>query len=280
MKKSRKTISQIILMMISIVGIFLFALPFLFMIANSFEKFTFSLPSPPRLFPREFVWSNYQEILVKQNLPRYFSNSSIVALATTFFGLLLASLSAYGFARIQFIGRELLFKIYLLTLMIPGVLSIIPQYILINKLGLIASHQGLILLYIGTGICGATFFLRGFFESVPREYDESVKIDGGSHRTIFTKIMLPLSKPALATIAVMTLQGTWDDYFTAKVVLGSSEKLFTLPVMVQKLHGQHATKWGLVFAASILMLIPIITLYILTQKYFVVGGISEGGIKG
>jgi multiple sugar transport system permease protein len=193
---------------------------------------------------------------------------------------MIASLSAYGFARIHFAGKELLFKIYLFTLMIPGVLNIIPQFMILNGICLIATHPGLILLYVGTGICGTTFFLRGFFESVPREMDESVVMDGGSHWTIFRKIILPLSKPAIATLAVMMSQGTWDDFFTAKVVLGSKEALFTLPIMVQRLHGQHATKWGLVFAASILMLIPIVILYILLQKYFVVGSLTDGGIKG
>jgi len=276
----RKSVSQIVLMIILVLGLFIFAVPFIFMVSNSFEKFTFSLPFPPRLFPKEFVWDNYLEILNKQKICRYFFNSVVVTVLTTFFGVTLAALSAYGFARINFKGREPLFKIYLFTLMVPGVLNIIPQFAILNSLHLISTHQGLILLYVGTGICGTTFFLRGFMESVPKELDESVVMDGGSHWTIFSKILLPLSKPALATISVMMMQGTWDDYFTAKVILGSNEKLFTMPIMIQRLHGQHATKWGLVFAASILMLIPVIILYVISQKYFVVGGISEGGIKG
>ncbi|MBZ4646786.1 MAG: transporter permease [Clostridia bacterium] len=278
--KIYKDISQIILWFVLIIGLFIFTLPFIFMISNSFEKFTFSLPFPPRLIPKEFVWDNYKEILDKQRLYKYFLNSTIVTVTTTFFGIMLAALSAYGFARINFKGKEVIFKIYLFTLMVPGVLNIIPQFIILNSINMIATHQGLILLYVGTGICGTTFFLRGFFESVPRELDESVVMDGGSHWIIFRKIMLPLSKPALATISVMMSQGIWDDFFTAKVVLGSKESLFTLPIMVQRLHGQHATKWGLVFAAAILMLIPIIVLYSISQKYFVIGGLSEGGVKG
>jgi len=280
MKIVRKKSSQIVLMIVLVLGLFIFAVPFIFMVSNSFEKFTFSLPFPPRLFPKEFVWDNYVEVLSKQKIYRYFLNSVVVTTLTTFFGVALAALSAYGFARIDFKGREPLFKIYLFTLMVPGVLNIIPQFAILNRLHLISTHQGLILLYVSTGVCGTTFFLRGFLESIPKELDESVVMDGGSHWTIFSKIMLPLSKPALATISVMTMQGTWDDYFTAKVVLGSNEKLFTLPIMLQRLHGQHATKWGLVFAASLLMLIPVMLLYVISQKYFVVGGLLEGGIKG
>ena len=277
MKKSR--IGQILLWIFLTGGAVAFIFPFLFMISNSFEDFTYTLPDPPRLLPRQFVLSNYISILQNQHIEIYFFNSAIITLTTTVIGIAISTLSAYGFAKIRFYGRETIFKIYLFTLMIPGVLNIIPQFSIINALGLIGHRAGLILLYVGTGICGNTFFLRSFFQSLPDEIGESVVVDGGSHFTIYSRIILPLSKAGIATLSILTIQGTWDDFFTAKVILGANNNVLTLPVMVQRLHGQFATRWGLVFAAALLMLVPIITLYIVFQKYFVTGGITEGGIK-
>lgn len=262
-----------------LLGAIIFILPFIIMIGNSFEEFTFSLPNPPRIIPSEFTLSNYKEVIVNYKIFDYFFNSIVITAATTFIVIIISSLSAYGFAKIPFCGREMLFKIYLFTLMIPGVLNIIPQFLAINSLHLIGTRTGLILLYVSTGICGNTFFLKGFFESIPNELLESVVIDGGGHFSIFKNIILPLSKPAIATLTILVLLGTWDDFFTAKVILSAKENVLTLPIIIHRLNGQHATKFGLVFAASLITLIPVIISYILAQKYFVVGGLSEGGIK-
>lgn len=271
----RKFMRNIVL----IIGAVIFILPFLVMIGNSFEAFTFSLPNPPRILPSEFTLENYREVIFDYEIFKYFKNSIIITVFTTIIVIFISSLSAYAFAKIPFYGRESLFKIYLFTLMIPGVLNIIPQFLAINSIHLIGTRVGLILLYVSTGICGNTFFLKGFFESIPNELLESVVIDGGGHSAIFRKIVLPLSKPAIATLAILVLLGTWDDFFTAKVILGAQEKVLTLPIMIHRLNGQHATKFGLVFAASIITLIPVIMTYIIAQKYFVVGGLTEGAIK-
>ncbi len=262
------------------VGLLIFLFPFLYMVSNSFELFTYVMPFPPRIFPKEFVLDNYRAILKNQHIFRYFVNSLIVASSTVTAGMLVSTLSAYGFARIRFRGREALFAVYLFTLMIPGVLNIIPQYGLLNRLGLVAGIPGLVLLYVGTGTCGNTFFLRGFFASIPRELEESVMMDGGSHLTMYRQVVLPLSAPGIATLAVLTFQFIWDDFFAAKVILGSNQAAQTLPIFVQRLHGQFATRWGLIFAATILMLLPILAMYIVFQKRFVVSGLVEGSVKG
>lgn len=275
MKDIRKILKWVLL----IFGALIFMFPFFIMIGNSFETFTFSLPNPPRLFPKEFTLDNFKEIINGYHIFRYFGNSVFIAFMTTIVVIFISALSAYAFAKIPFRGKELLFKLYLFTLMIPGVLNIIPQFMLLNNMGMIGSRSGLILLYVGTGICGNTFFLRGFFESVPNELIESVVVDGGSHFTIFKKIILPLAKPAIGTLAILVLLGTWDDFLTAKIILGTKEKLLTLPIVIHRINGQHATKYGLVFAASILTLIPVMIVYTINQKFFVVGGIGEGAIK-
>jgi multiple sugar transport system permease protein len=261
-------------------GLVVFLFPFWFMISNSFEKFSFTLPMPPHVFPVNFVWDNYASFLQNSQLYSGLLNSFLITAVTTVAVILVASLSAYGFARLRFPAKEAIYKLYLVTLMMPMVLALVPQFLTLNFLGVNATRQGLILLYVGTGICGATFFLRGFFEAVPKELDESVLMDGGGHFTIFSRIVLPLSSPAIATFAVLSAQGTWDDFFTAKVILGAKTEMQTMPIVIQRLHGQFSTQWGLIFAASLLMLLPVFVLYIFVQKKFVVGGITAGAVKG
>lgn len=261
------------------IGVLIFTLPFMIMIGNAFETFTFSLPHPPRIFPKEFTLDNFAEIINVYHIFDYFGNSVFITLFTTIFVIFISALSAYAFAKIPFPGREVLFKFYLFTLMIPGVLNIIPQFILIDQLGMIGTRRGLILLYVGTGICGNTFFLRGFFEGISNELIESVVVDGGDHFTIFRKIVLPLARPAIGTLAVLVLLGTWDDFLTAKIILGAKEQLLTLPIVIHRINGQHATKYGLVFAASMITLAPVMLVYVISQKYLVVGGMSEGALK-
>jgi multiple sugar transport system permease protein len=287
-KRVSEWIGQILLLVLLLSALTVFSLPYLFMITNSFEQFSFSLPYPPRIIPKEFIFDAYQYIIQLDIFTTAFRNSIMNTLLTVAIEVVIATLSAYGFARIRFPGREILFKIYLFTLMVPGFLNIIPQFVTLSNIrlpmeyfanGLVGTRSGLILIYVATGICGYTFFLRGFFQGLPDALAESVIIDGGTHRTIFTKIMLPLSKPALGTMTLFALQGFWEEYFTAKVLLGSNEAMITLPMLLQRLNGQHATRWEWVFAASIITQIPVILLFILFQKKAVVGGLSEGSIK-
>lgn len=266
-----------------------FALPYVFMITNSFEEFSYVLPYPPRILPSRLNFDAYAHVLGQSDLPTAAINSIVVTFSTMFFVVILSSLSAYGFARIDFYGREVLFRVYLLTLMIPGFLGIIPQFLVLQNIslpwldtagGLIGTRTGLVLLYVSTSICGNTFFLRGHFAALPKELEESVRIDGGGHLVTCFRVMLPLAIPAIGTLAIFCFQGTWEEFFTAKVILGGTKGGITLPVMIQMLKGQHSTRWEWIFAASILTQLPIILLYVIFQKRFVVGGIAEGSVKG
>ena len=267
-----------------ILSVLIFILPFLFMISNSFEEFSYVLPTPPRIIPRQIQFSAYEHVLTQSNLPQAALNSVMITLLTAVFTVLISALSAYGFARIDFFGRELLFKIYLATLMLPGFLSIIPQFLVLQWIGpgqngLIGTKTGLILLYVGTGVCGNTFFLRGHMAALPKELEEAVLMDGGGHFTTFFKVMLPLALPSIGTLAIFCLQGTWEEFFSAKVILGGVQNNITLPVMIQSLKGAHSTRWEWIFAASILAQIPMIILFSVFQKQFVVSGLAEGSIK-
>lgn len=286
MRKIR--LSRVIFWILLLACTAVFVLPYLFMITNSFEEFSYVLPYPPKILPSRLNFSAYEYVLTKSNLPQAALNSIIITTCTMVFVVLVSSLSAYGFARIDFFGREALFRIYLFTLMLPGFLSIIPQVLVLQGIkmpwlgggnGLMGTRAGLILLYVGTGVCGNTFFLRGHFASLPKELEESVRIDGGGHFTTFFRVLLPLALPAIGTLAIFCFQGTWEDFFTAKIVLGGVQQFVTLPLMIQTLRGQHATRWEWIFAASILIQIPILILFVTFQKKFVVSGLSEGSVK-
>lgn len=282
-KKMSETIGQILLWVFLIAALLIFSVPFIFMITNSFEEFSYVLPYPPKLLPDRLDFSAYAHILGMDIFPTAVKNSVINTCLTVAASVLISTLSAYGFARIDFPGREAIFKLYLFTLMMPSFLNIIPQFLVLRgielpwlKNGLIGTRLGLILVYTATNVCGHTFFLRNFFRGLPDSLSESVMLDGGGHGTIFFKVMLPLSTPAVGTMTIFAFQGFWEEYFTAKVLVGANEDMITLPL----LYGQYATRWEWVFAASILALIPVIALFIVFQKKMVVGGLTQGSVKG
>ena len=270
---------KFIVYLILILGTFIVLIPFIYMFLTSMAKEAFSLPHPTDLLSQGFYFGNYVEAWNKNHFERYFLNSLYVASLTTIFALFFSSLTAYAFARFQFPLKEFLFKLFLFTMMVPGVLNIIPQYTIIKNLGLVDTYTGLILLYVGIGIAANTFFLRGFFERIPRELEESVVIDGGGSWTIFRNIYIPLSKPSLATLAIFTFMGAWDEFFIALTLIKSEEKR-TLPIGISLFQGQHATSWGLVFAASIIAIIPVITIFIIFQKKLIQSTTGEGAVKG
>ena len=279
-----KAVRKLLFAALLLLSVVIFILPFWFMLCNSFEEFSYVLPNPPHLFPTRLSFGAYAHVLSQSALPQAAWNSVVITLCTTLFTVLIASLSAYGFARIDFLGKEALFKIYLFTLMLPGFLGIIPQFLVLQGLGsapsgLIGTKAGLVLLYVGAGVCGNTFFLRGHMAALPKELEEAVLIDGGGHMTIFFRVLLPLALPAIGTLAIFCLQGTWEEFFSAKVVLGGVQKNITLPMMIQSLKGAHATRWEWIFSASILAQMPIILLFGVFQKQFVVSGLAEGSVK-
>lgn len=269
---------KVVIYLILFIGLFVVLTPFIYMILTSMSKEIFSLPHPDELISQEIFFGNYIEAWSKNNFQRYFLNSLFVATTTTVFALFFSSMTAYAFARFNFPLKETLFKLFLFTMMVPGVLNIIPQYTVIKGLGLVDTYTGLLLLYVGAGIAGNTFFLRGFFERIPRELEESVVIDGGGRWTIYRHIYLPLSKPSLATLGIFTFTAAWDEFFVALTLIKTEAKR-TLPIALQLFHGQHATKWGLVFAASIIAILPIILLFIIFQKKFVQSTTGDGAIK-
>lgn len=254
-------------------------IPFLSMISTSFSQAMYELPYPPKILPDSINLANYIKVIQEDNFVRYFFNSVFLATVVTACVLLISSMSAYGFARFDFPFKKFIFNLYLFTMMVPGVLNLIAQYSVISRMHLVNTYTGILLLMVGGGIAGNTFFLRGFFEDIPHELEESVIIDGGGRWCVFWHIILPLSKPALGTLGIGVFSGVWSDFFTVLTFIKDSDK-WTLPVALQLLRGEHATEWGTVMAASVLLFIPELIMFIFVQKKFVQSVGGEGAVKG
>ena len=254
--------------------------PFLWMLATSLKHpgdvFSYQKPWWYDWVPTSFVWENYVQAWKVVPFARFYLNSIFVVLVTTLGQVATSALCAYAFARLKFPGRDKLFFAYLATMMIPGAVTMIPVFILLQYFGWIDTYKAVILPGMFTAY--GTFMLRQFFLTLPKDLEDAAKIDGCGYFGIFWKIVLPLSKPALATLTTFTFMGSWMNFMWPLVVLNSHEK-FTLPVGLAYFQSLHSTDWTLLMAGSLMMIFPILLLFIFNQRYFV-EGIKLSGIKG
>lgn len=274
-RRRRRIVLSFVLL---VAGLPLVLLPFWLMVVTSLKPQAMSLEYPPRLLPSAVTLSNYERVLRLENFAIYFGNSLFVAVVTTPATVLLSSLLAYAFARMRFRGRETLFYLLLTGMMIPPVMLIIPQFLVAKQLHLLNSLWGLVLVYITMNLSMQTFLLRGFFEDIPQDLEDAVLIDGGNRWTIFRHVVLPLSRPGLAVVSIFTFLYSWDEFPWAHVAIKETTRR-TLPVAIALFQNQHLTQWGMVFAASIIALIPVVSLFVALQRYFI-EGISTSGLKG
>jgi multiple sugar transport system permease protein len=261
-----------------IVGAAIMVIPFLYMLSTSFKAQQYVLTTPPQFIPHPVTASNYTDAWQSNHFGRYFLNSVVIAVVSTALSLLLSSMMAFGFARFRFAGRELLFRLLLLGLMIPAMMLIIPQFVLAKYLGLLDSYGGLVVFYVGSSLALNTFLLRGFFESIPMELEQAMEMDGARAVTRYLRLIIPLSKPVLATATIFTFLASWDEYAWALTIINSPEKR-TLPLAIQLFQGQNQTLWGLVFAASAIAVVPVLVVFLIFQRYFV-QGLTAGALKG
>jgi multiple sugar transport system permease protein len=250
--------------------------PFLWMLSTSLKADQFVLTMPPQFLPRPLTLDSYQRLLELFPIARMFINSLFVAVVTTVGQVFVSALAAYAFARMQFRGRDVVFLLYLATLMIPSQVTITPLFILMRYLGWINTYQGLIAPGIFTAF--GTFLLRQFFLTLPKDLEEAAFIDGASHLTVFLRIILPLARPALATLAVFAFMGSWNSFLWPLFIV-RNEVLMTLPVGLATLHGRWLTQWNLVMAGSVITVIPMLVIYLFAQRYFV-RGVVLSGLKG
>jgi multiple sugar transport system permease protein len=278
LKKRFNWLKHIPLYILLSLGGVVMVIPFVYMVSTALKGQVYIFEFPPRFIPQEPTLANFVEAWQSNNFQLYFTNSLVVAVFTTLFSVLFSAMLAYAFARFDFPGKDPAFYLILFTLMIPGLMLIIPQFLLAKALGLRNSLQGLVFVYTAMSIPLNTFLLRGFFEQLPRELEEAVLIDGGGYGTIFFRIVLPLSTPALATVAIFTFLFSWDEFTWALTAIDEASKR-TLPVAIATFQGAHQTQWGLVFAASLIAMTPILILFAALQRYFV-RGLTAGAIKG
>jgi multiple sugar transport system permease protein len=250
--------------------------PFLWMLSTSLKADQYVLTMPPELIPRPLTLSSYQRLFELFPMGRMFFNSLLVAVVTTLGQILTGSMAAYAFARMHFKGRDLLFVLYLATLMIPSQVTITPLFILMRYLGWINSYPSLIAPGIFTAF--GTFLLRQFFLTIPRDLEDAAFIDGASHWTVFWRVIMPLSGPALATLSVFAFMSSWNAYLWPLFVVNDPE-MMTLPVGLATLHGRWLTQWNLVMAGAVVTVLPMLAVYLIAQKYFV-QGVVLSGIKG
>lgn len=266
---------RIIAYILLICGVVITLVPFIYMISVSLKSQIYTFEYPPRLIPRDPTLENYIKALGKGLFGRNFLNSLFVATATTISTLFISSLMAYAFSRMRFPGKEVFFYILLLGMMIPPVMLIIPQFVIAKNLHLLDSLWGLIVVYVSITLSMQTFLLRSFFETIPRELEEAVLMDGGTRWVIFRKIILPLSKPGLAVVAIFTFLYAWDEFPWAHVAIKEASRR-TLPVAIALFQSQYLTQWGLLFAATTVASIPVIIVFVIFQRYFIQGIVTSG----
>ena len=277
-QKLRKGIRRGIMTLLLIIGGVAMMLPFLYMVSTSLKGAVYVFEIPPHLIPGDPTLDNFIAAWQSNQFGRYFFNSILVSGVTIPSILLLASMMAYAFARYQFRGKKLFYALVIFFMTMPAMSLIVPQFVLARTLRLTDTIAGLILMYITQNLPFAIFLLRGFLEEVPRDIEDAARIDGASAWSIYWRIILPLCKPALATSAIIAFLGAWDEFVWANTLITSPEKR-TLPVAIANFQGVHTTNWGLVFAASIIAVIPVIILFIALQKYFIKGMVA-GAVKG
>ena len=276
--KKRRIIREVIITLLLCLGALTTVMPFIYMISTAFKGQVYVFEVPPQLIPKEPTLQNFIAAFSSNNFGRYFLNSILVTVLSVLGILLLASMMAYGLARYHFFGRNFIYGLVVFFMTMPAMSLIVPQFILAHNLQLTDTLAGLIVLDIAQNLPFAVFLLKGFLEDIPREIEEAAVIDGASPWSIYTQIVLPLCKPALATSAIIAFLGAWDEYVWASTITNSPENR-TLPVAIATFQGVHTTNWGLVFAASLIAIVPILIMFISLQKYFVKGMVA-GAVKG
>lgn len=261
-----------------IVLVLIMLVPFLFMLGTSLKAKALILETPPKLIPNPITLEGYAELVDRINLPLTMFNSLFVALVGTAGQVIVSAMAAFAFARIEWKGRSVVFVLYLATMMIPSVVLVVPQFILVRNLGWMNSYAALIVPALFSAF--GTFLLRQSFLTLPRDFEEAAFLDGASYFTIFWRIVLPLSQPALATLTVFSFMSLWNAYLWPLFV-ARKDSIMTLPVVLATLQGgpRALTEWNLVMAGAVISVLPILLVYIVAQRWFVRGVVSSG-IKG
>lgn len=250
--------------------------PFIWMILGSFKTNAEIRANPLGFLPEAATLDNYTQLFGRLDFATYFTNSVVVAVSVTVGNIIFSSMVGYALAKLEFRGKKILFVLVLGTLMVPGVVTFVPLFVLTSNLGLVNSYPGLILPFLITPL--GVFLMRQFISGLPDDIIEAARIDGASEWRIFARVIMPLCGPAVATLTILTFLGSWNNFLWPLVVATSEEK-YTLPVALALYSvGQNAAQYGLMMAGAVVVVIPVLLVFIVLQRYFV-QGIALTGIK-
>lgn len=258
-------------------GSVLFIIPLVFMVSTSLKATRQIAKFPPELIPNPWIWQNYPDVFIYAPMHKYFLNTMILVIPSVVGAVVTSSLAAYAFARLRAPGKNLVFMVLLSTMMLPGVVTLIPTYILFAKINWVGTFRPLVI----PALAGSAFYiflLRQFFMTIPMELEDAALIDGCSRFRTWFSIILPLAKPVLATVTVFAFMGAWNDYMGPLIYL-SNKLQYTMSLGLQVFTREHGTEWGLMMAASTMMVAPVILIFFFAQKNFV-QGITMTGLKG
>nr|WP_163527050.1 carbohydrate ABC transporter permease [Halobacillus ihumii] len=271
-KKGKIERSLIITLMV--IGGVMVSIPFIWMISSSFKPESEVLAIPPTLFPEDPTLENYIKLFTTMNFAVYLKNTIIVVLCS-FVGLLFNAMAGYGFAKYQFKGREKIFYLVLATMMIPGQVTMIPVYLLLNEMGLTNTMTGIVL--PGLAVAFSIFLFRQFMTTIPNDLLEAARLDGAGEFYIFFRLVIPIAKPIFAVQGILTFIAGWNS-FLWPLIIANDESLYTLSVGLSLLQGQYANNFALQMAGAAFMVVPIIIIFSFFQKY-IVEGFTMSGIK-
>jgi multiple sugar transport system permease protein len=273
----KKGIKSFFSHLILLVGSFFFVAPMVFMLSTSLKATRQIAKWPPDLIPNPIIWRNYTDVFIYAPMHQYFFNTMFIIIPTIFGAAVVSALAAYAFARLRAPGKNIIFMILISTMMLPSVVTMIPTYIIFAKLGWVGTFKPLIVPVL-LGNAFYIFLMRQFFTTIPKELEDAALVDGCSRWRIFWTIIIPLAKPIMATVTVFAFMSAWNDYMGPLIYLGNKSQ-YTLSLGLQVFVSQHRTDWGLLMAASSMMVAPIIVLFFFAQKQFV-QGITLSGLKG
>jgi multiple sugar transport system permease protein len=276
-KPGSSTVQTAILHTLLIIGSFMMAFPFVWMILTSLKNLDQAFLVPPKIIPDPWVFENYPNSLRALPFGRAYFNSFYITAIVVGMTLLTGSMAAYAFAKIKFPGREVLFMLFLATLMVPYQVTIIPQYLIMSNLGWVDTHLALI---VPGSLFNAfaVFLLRQFIRGLPKELEEAAIVDGAGRIKIYWSIVLPLLVPAMSSLAIFTFLGSWNSFFHPLIFLSTPE-LFTVPLMLDQFRGQYTVDWSLLMAGSAIAVIPVLIIYMIGQRQ-IIEGITMTGLTG
>jgi multiple sugar transport system permease protein len=275
--RARKTrTANIIIYSVLLVLVAALLVPFFWMVSSSLKADNQVFTIPIQWIPEEFVWRNYADIWTRIPMMGYLQNSLYLSVIITALQVLTGSLAAYGFSKVRFPGRDVLFLGYIGTIAVPWQAYMVPQYIMMQQLGLTNSFNALILLQ-AFGAFGV-FLMRQYYMTIPDELCEAARIDGLSEYGIWARVILPLSKPALASLALLTFVNTWNDYMGPFIYL-TSNRLWTVQLGLRSFVGQFDAEYAMIMTGSVISVVPILVIFLIGQRYFI-QGIATSGMKG